>query len=56
MDDEDDKPREAATALPKDLSGLSIEELTAAIGHLEAEAQRARAAIAAKRNVRSDGS
>lgn len=53
MDDEDDKPRAAAAPLPKDLSGLSIEELTAAIGHLEAEAERARAAIAAKRSVRS---
>ncbi len=52
MDDDDDKPRQARM-LPVDLSALSIEELTDAIALLEAEAARARAAIAAKQSVRS---
>ncbi len=53
MDDDDDKPRAPVSILPLDLSSLSIEELTEAIARLEGEAERARAAIAAKRNVRS---
>jgi uncharacterized small protein (DUF1192 family) len=53
MDDDDDKPQAPVPVLPPDLSSLSIEELTEAISCLEAEVGRARAAIAAKKSVRS---
>ncbi|SBV97835.1 conserved hypothetical protein [uncultured Alphaproteobacteria bacterium] len=52
MDDDDDKPRRPVEALPLDLSSLSVAELEAAIGRMEGEIARARAAIAAKRAVR----
>jgi len=52
MDDEDDKPR-LETGMPMELSALSIEELDGWIATFEAEIARARAAISAKRNVRS---
>ena len=44
MDIEDLEPR-AKPAKPRDLTGLSIEELHAYIASLEAEIRRARAAI-----------
>ena len=53
MDDDDDKSgSRPPTVMPADLSALSIAELEDAIRRLEAEIARARAAIAAKRNVR----
>jgi uncharacterized small protein (DUF1192 family) len=53
MDDDDDKSgSRPATVMPADLSALSIADLEAAIRHLEAEIARARAAIAAKQDVR----
>lgn len=53
MDDDDDKSgSRPPPVMPADLSALSIAELEEAIRRLEAEIARARAAIAAKRNVR----
>ncbi|MCW2236261.1 DUF1192 domain-containing protein [Azospirillum canadense] len=47
MDIDDLEPRKAKPA-PKDLSSLGVAELKAYIAGLEAEIERARAAIAAK--------
>lgn len=52
MDDDDDKPRRPVEMLPIDLSSLSVADLEAAIGRMEGEIARARAAIVAKRAVR----
>ena len=52
MDPEDLEPRKPS-APPRDLAPLSIGELKDYIADLEAEIARARAAIQAKRGVRS---
>ncbi|WP_337997191.1 DUF1192 family protein [Oleispirillum naphthae] len=52
MDDEDDKPR-LETGMPAELAALSVEELERWIATFESEIARARAAIAAKKSVRS---
>ncbi len=51
-DDEDDRPLSRKPP-PKDLGPLSVAELDAYIGELEAEIERARGAIAAKQSHRS---
>lgn len=51
MEDEDLEPRRKSTP-KKDLTPLSIAELEAYIGEMEAEIVRVREAIAAKRNQR----
>lgn len=51
FEDEDDRPKRGAPKERK-LEGLSIEELEAYIGKLEAEISRARAAIEAQQSVR----
>ncbi|MGE0717615.1 MAG: DUF1192 domain-containing protein [Alphaproteobacteria bacterium] len=52
IDPEDQAPRKPVTG-PKLLDPMSIEELHAYIGELEAEIARVRAAIAAKQGQRS---
>jgi uncharacterized small protein (DUF1192 family) len=52
MDFDDLEPRKAQPQL-KNLAPLSVAELTAYIAELEAEIGRARAAIAAKQDVRA---
>ena len=52
MDPEDLEPRKTAPA-PKNLEPLSVQELEAYIGELEAEIRRARQAIDGKRSVRA---
>lgn len=52
-DDLEPRPVPAAKAPPKDLGVLSVAELNSYIAGLEAEIERARAAIAAKQAHRS---
>lgn len=52
-DDLEPRPVPAAKALPKDLGVMSVDELNTYIAGLEAEIERARAAIAGKQAHRS---
>lgn len=52
IDTDDLEPR-ARKPAPRNLEMLSVEELEAYIGELEAEIERTRASIAAKRSQRS---